>query len=240
MPDELRNCNRIMTQHAWISLIGVTMGLLILPALILSIIYVHLWCIFITVGLLGSIILAIWLSWRRIKKHPKQKPYRIKLPTGDLSQFVDMLNLSPLDCVCSYGFTAYRGFTLRILSIANDYFDKAVIDLRRKKANAEINRKFGYDAAGGIFGFTNTVRINLVIVSNENKELLSWINRDPVSLLARGEAIVNAAILLENKTLVFPYLLAPLTLGEAQRYIAVASFLCEKLCIENSFVCKED
>lgn len=71
--------------------------------------------------------------------------------------------------------------------------------------------------------------INLVVCGQENMDVLSWLQRDPVHLLERNESIVNAAVCLEEQVLLLPAVLDSLNLAQVRKYRSAVELLIGNL-----------
>ena len=69
------------------------------------------------------------------------------------------------------------------------------------------------------------MRINLVVCDSENTEVYNWVNADTAMLLHRVEAIVSAALILDERKLLFPACMQHLTIAELKRYETAALVL---------------
>lgn len=156
-------------------------------------------------------------------------PYRIPIHAADYESVCTMLTATPIDIDGCISFRKRKEISVRLL-VQNcpDFLPKEV-SLRRKALNKRINLRFPRPQSGPNFEVLNRMCINLVVCGQENMDVLSWLQRDPVHLLERNESIVNAAVCLEEQVLLLPAVLDSLNLAQVRKYRSAVELLIGNL-----------
>ena len=102
-------------------------------------------------------------------------------------------------------------------------FDKSLLSKQRKKANQILNKQLNTRSEVPLYSALKMIRINLVISLHE------YLTGSTSNLLSRNEIVIPAAVVLGERKMLYPKCMADVTPNELSRYIAVATYLVEKL-----------
>lgn len=127
-------------------------------------------------------------------------------------------------------FCTISRFHARILILLEDEFEEDVVKSRKKRINRIINRKYDVSREISISESYTKLRINLLVVNCDGNGIRSWINKNAAVSLRRAEPIINAAIVLDKKELLFPSLRENVRLNELNKYLAAAEMLTRIFC----------
>ena len=134
--------------------------------------------------------------------------------------------------VCDGAYVSFRKYgktSLRILIQWVPDCGQEEILTQRKKANRRINQAYPVKAEAPLFDALRMARVNLIVCEDLSDELIRRVERDTEKMLGRNESIINAAIALKDKTMVFPDCLHGPSYIEIQKYEAAAKTLCNSL-----------
>lgn len=157
-------------------------------------------------------------------------PYRIPILPHNLDAATAMLYTQKVGDD-AYGFVGNCGkIKVRLLALYQSRFAEDQLALRRKKANAVLNKTHCIPREESLFEAISRLRINVVICQEETEELNKWVSKRTSQMLLRNESIVSAAILLNSQELLFPaFLSGDVELKEINKYEAAARILVERL-----------
>ena len=227
MPSEYEQNIRRMKQTAIVSLVCVCGSVLSLCIGIA----VAFWKEQVLWGVAAAVIAAVFVAVmilleKRFKAETRRDTlYRIDTDVDQLDLILQRLQAVPVIPDAYVAFHSHNKMKIRtIVSFTLDY-DSKEIKQHRKKVNREINRVYGVKSKMPLYEALSMLRINLVVCPTGGNAVSEWVSRNADSLLYRNEAIIHAAIILEEKKLLIPAVLASLDLGQLHTYQTAISYL---------------
>lgn len=180
--------------------------------------------------ILCVLILAVVLCNGYIKRQPcGLKIYDIPIGTGDVESVAEALSASPIGEGAYVSFCKKRNISVRVLIQSAAGFDRKVFSDQRKRLNRKINKANQISTEVPLHEALSSLRINLVVCDRRNAELIAWVGNNTERMLQRNEAVISAAVITEEKKLLFPACINNLTIAELNRYEAAGTLLYEGL-----------
>ena len=173
--------------------------------------------------------IGLYISYIYFNKFEKPEPYRIHISVKDFDSVAQALGAVMLEDDAFVVFREQERISLRILALHCKAFHKKELDVRRRRLNKCINRKYQIRSTGPWDEIGRRARINLVVCDSGNAKLTSWVCACTEMLLRRTEAIIPAALILDEETLLFPAYMQHLHIMELKRYETAALVLTECL-----------
>lgn len=166
-------------------------------------------------------------------QYPKREKvsgvYAVPIETVDLQEVINAFGAVPVAEGAHVCFQRSGRISIRLLLQHCNVFDKKCISNQRKFANKVINATYAVPQWQAMYAALSGVRINLVVCRQGNEDLYAWVGSRTELLLNRTEAIVNAAVILDEKKFLFPAYMGHLTVVQLNRYEAAGMMLAEHL-----------
>lgn len=183
--------------------------------------------VFLCLGSVVCICVLVILFCSRYLKKDTDKLVQYEIPTwaSDLEEVAQALSAGQMDSNSYVSFQKRGRISVRILVQYNPEFDKKEASRNRKRVNKVINTKFGVSSRVSMYDALSSIRINMAVCNRRNDDLISWVNTNTGMLLHRNEAILSAAVILDENKLIFPACMENLTIAELNRYEAACLVL---------------
>lgn len=156
--------------------------------------------------------------------------YTAVVSTADIENTLSKYEADQISDDAYVCFCNLSKFHARILILMEDEFEEDIVKSQKRRINRVINRKCDISQEISISESYTNLRINLLIVNCDGNGIRNWINRKAAVSLRRAEAIVNAAIVLDKKELLFPSLRENAYLNDLNKYLAAAEMLTRIFC----------
>lgn len=181
----------------------------------------------------GLLILVQMLYIIKAKKEIKNKSenicsYAIERSGISANSIVESLSAVPIAQDAFIAFCDYNKLSFRVLIINSDEYDKGQTDLKKKRANKIINKKFGTGRRQSAYKL-NSVRINVQMFYGCSQNLDCLLQQNAALLLRRIEPIVNVFVDLKNELIIIPAVCEELYLKEVKAYKTATEFVLEKM-----------
>lgn len=173
----------------------------------------------------GSLVGIYVLARRGERKERLPEPYSVPVFLNRKEAILSAFGANRVEENSYVGFCSWGDFSMRVLILLDDCFDADAASRNRKRANRKINQQYQMSNEISMDQSYSALRINLAIVEQDNGALHHWVNRNPGELLRRVEAIINAAVVLDEQKLLFPCVQEAVTLRDLNKYQAAAELL---------------
>ena len=155
--------------------------------------------------------------------------YTISIASSSLQSITDAFFANMIEEDAYISFCKIGKFSLRLLIQYTPKFDNKDLAQKRKKINRIINSRYHITTPMSMYEALTKLRVNLYVCERSSDEVYKFLKRDISILLKRNEIVIPAAVILDQKKLIFPDCMYGLTLTELKRYEIAARFLSNSL-----------
>lgn len=229
MPYQLAHRIHELKKYAGFDLTIVCFLMILIGLEIEACLYRRWYLSFLFLSMICVCLLTLFVLSCLKKKQNFRQVYRIPVDFDNMDSIVCAFSAAK---VCDGAYVSFRKYgktTLRILIQWVPDCEQEQISAQRKKANRLINQAYPVKAEAPLFDALRMARVNLIVCDDLSDELIRRVERDTEKMLGRNESIINAAIALKDKTIVFPDCLHGPSYIEIQKYEAAAKTLCNSL-----------
>lgn len=229
MPYQLAHRIHELKKYAGLDLIIACLLIILIGLEIEACMYGRWYLSFVFLSMICVCLLTLLVLSYLKKKQNLRQVYRIPVDCENLDSVVCVFSAAK---VCDGAYVSFRKYgkhTLRILIQCVPGCGQKQISTQRKKANRLINQTYHVKAEAPLFDALRMVRVNLIVCDALSEELIRRVERDTEKKLSRNESIINAAIAVKDKTMVFSDCLHGPSYIEIQKYEAAARTLCNSL-----------
>lgn len=163
------------------------------------------------------------------------EPYILQIPDADTNSILRRLSACPLEDHTFVSFCHHQNMKIRLLLQLYEEYSSDLVKSTRKRANRKINQQFGINHEVSFYETLSMLRINLVITQTYDANLSKWVQKNASMLLCRGEAIINAGIVLDQRIMILPAIFESLSVMELPKYRCGMDFLATVFTSEETY-----
>lgn len=175
------------------------------------------------------VVIMVFIARRTHFLPADTEPYCVPLSFKSKDAIISALGAKEIDNAVYASVIAIKGYSARIMIQEAESFDKSLLSKQRKKANQILNKQLNTRSEVPLYSALKMIRINLVICEENSPSLHEYLTGSTSNLLSRNEIVIPAAVVLSERKMLYPKCMADVTPNELSRYIAVATYLVEKL-----------